>query len=136
MDFAPSISYDDGRGREAGNRVPCDNKACIGGGHGVATILDRLFVVLRRPEVRTGQTDQHYVRSLPDIAIPEAGSGNIRLSVKRRRTATSAQAFGDLEMRQQQARPSPPFMLRDARTKSKEWGEGPNVQKIRRQGFD
>ena len=103
MDFAPSISYDDGGGREAGNRVPCDNKACIRGGHGIATILDRLFVVLRRPEVRTGQTDQHYVRALPDIAIPESGSGNI----------------GDLEVRQQQTQPFPLFMLRDARTKSK-----------------
>ena len=135
MDFAPSISYDDGGGREAGNRVPCDNKACIRGGHGIATILDRLFVVLRRPEVRTGQTDQHYVRALPDIAIPESGSGNIRLRVKPRRTTASAQAFGVLEMRQQQARPSPPFMLRDARTKSKEWGEGPERPEDSQAGF-
>ena len=105
MDFAPSISYDDGRRREAGNHVPCDKKARIGSGHGIAIILDRRSVLLRRPEVGTGQTDQHYVRALPDIAVSEVGSGSIR----------------DLEVRQQQTQPFPPFMLRDARTKSKDF---------------
>ena len=119
MDFAPSISYNDGRRREAGNGVPCDKKARIGSGHGVAMFLDRRSVLLRRPEVGTGQTDQHHVRALPDIAVSEAGSGNI----------------GDLEVRQQQTQPFPPFMLRDARTKSKEWGEGPERPEDSQAGF-
>jgi len=39
------------------------------------------------------------------FAVSEVGSGSIR----------------DLEVRQQQTQPFPPFMLRDARTKSKDF---------------